>query len=104
MPSTAGKKPGLYSVEQAEQGRRGGADPDLDVAVYAKVEVRSPALDLRRRFWKVLVASSVGRYIRGCFSAFAPTLLFFVLRLARGLSWKVPFARCAVRGLGTVNF
>ncbi|CAN6353835.1 unnamed protein product [Urochloa humidicola] len=40
MPSTAGKKPGLYSVAEAEQGRRSGAFPlpDQEVAVYAKVK------------------------------------------------------------------
>ncbi|CAL4895596.1 unnamed protein product [Urochloa decumbens] len=43
MPSTAGKKPGLYSVAQAEQGQghrrsAAGPDPDPDVAVYAKVK------------------------------------------------------------------
>jgi hypothetical protein len=38
----------MYSVEQAEQGRRSGAnpEPDPDEAVYAKVEVRSSALGL----------------------------------------------------------
>ncbi|CAL4902836.1 unnamed protein product [Urochloa decumbens] len=43
MPSTAGKKLGLYSVAEAEQGRHqsaAGPDPDPDVAVYAKVKVR----------------------------------------------------------------
>jgi hypothetical protein len=42
--SIAGKKPGMYSVEQAEQGRQSGTGPkpDQDEAVYAKVECALP--------------------------------------------------------------